>query len=394
MRTRLIAGVAVTALAAAAQAEPVKVGVLMGFTGPVETLTPDMGAAAEMALAEISAAGTFMGGRGIETVRGDSTCVDAQAAVAAAERLLTGERVDAILGAACSGATSAVALNVAVPNGVAIISPSATSPGLSEIDDRGLFFRTAPSDARQGEVLAEIARDHGIEAIAVTYTGNDYGKGLADAFRTAFEALGSSVAVEIAHVDGKADYSAEIGVLSASGAEHLLVIGYADQGGRQIVQAALDAGAFDSFLLPDGMIGQAMLDAIGPDLDGAIGAMPGGDDDRSRAFEARLEASGITGNGPYRGESYDAAAVLALAMHKAASTDGAAVAAAMQTVVNAPGEPIAAGELDRALAILSDGGDIDYVGATDVEFSDVGEASGSFREMLVRDGTFEIVRAR
>ena len=65
----------------------------------------------------------------------------------------------ALMGADCSGVTGAVATNVAVPNGVVMISPSATSPGLTDLEDKGLFFRTAPSDARGGQVLADITND-------------------------------------------------------------------------------------------------------------------------------------------------------------------------------------------------------------------------------------------
>ena len=64
-----------------------------------------------------------------------------------------------------------------------MVSPSATSPALTTIEDNGYFFRTAPSDARQGEVLADIVKEKGIDEVAVTYTNNDYGKGLADSLR-------------------------------------------------------------------------------------------------------------------------------------------------------------------------------------------------------------------
>ncbi|MCU7065237.1 ABC transporter substrate-binding protein, partial [Serratia ureilytica] len=84
-----------------------------------------------------------------------------------------------------SGETIASLENVAKANGIVMISPSATSPALTDIEDDGLFFRTAPSDARQGEVMAQIIADRGIETVAVTYTNNDYGKGLADSFAAA-----------------------------------------------------------------------------------------------------------------------------------------------------------------------------------------------------------------
>ncbi len=370
---------------------PIKVGVLMGFTGPVESLTPDMAASAGLALGEINASGLFLGGRQIEAIRGDSTCADAAAATAAAERLV-GDGVTAILGAACSGATGAVVTNVAVPNGVLTLSPSATSPGLSEIDDRGLFFRTAPSDARQGEVLAELTMARGIDEVAVTYTNNDYGQGLADTFARAFKALGGTVTVSVAHEDGKADYAAEVSTLAASGASELLVIGYVDQGGRQIIQTALDLGAFDRFILPDGMIGDTLLADLGDDLEGFFGSVPGSDGDAAVAFDALAATAGITGNGPFRGESYDAAALIALAMQSAGSAERGDIAEHMARVANAPGTPIEVGDLALGLRILSEGGDIDYVGVSNVEFDVDGNASGTFRELEIKGAIFETRR--
>jgi branched-chain amino acid transport system substrate-binding protein len=211
--------------AASANDDAVRIGVLMGFTGAIESLTPDLAASAELAFAEASASGLFLGGRSIEPVRADSTCTDAAAAMAAAERLVAAERVAAILGADCSGATAAVVASVAAPNGVVSLSPSATSPALSELDDGGLFFRMAPSDARQGEILAELVLNRGLHAIAVTYSNTDYGKGLADSFSKAYVKNGGTVLANVAHEDGKADYSADVATLAATGADRLMVIG-------------------------------------------------------------------------------------------------------------------------------------------------------------------------
>ncbi|MEM7642214.1 MAG: ABC transporter substrate-binding protein [Pseudomonadota bacterium] len=369
----------------------VKVGVLMGFTGPVESLTPDMAASADLAFDEINASSLFLGSRQIEAIRGDSTCTDAAAATAAAERLI-GEGVAAILGAACSGATGSVVSNVAVPNGVLALSPSATSPGLSDIDDRGLFFRTAPSDARQGEVLADLTMARGIREVALTYTNNDYGQGLADAFSRAFEALGGTVSVSVAHEDGRGDYTAEVSTLAASGASELLVIGYVDQGGRQIIQTALDLGAFERFILPDGMIGDTLLADLGDQIEGSFGSLPGSDGDAAASFDALAGEAGITGIGPFRGESYDAAALIALAMQSAGSAERDAIAEHMERVANAPGTRIGVGELAEGLRILSQGGDIDYVGVSDVEFDAEGNASGTFREVEIKGAAFETRR--
>lgn len=378
-------------MSAAASAE-VKVGIILGFTGPIESLTPAMRDSALLAFEEASDSGNLLGGETIEAVTADSTCVDAAAASAATERLITSEGVVAIMGADCSGVTTAVANSVAVPNGVPMVSPSATSPALSTIDDKGLFFRTAPSDARQGEVLAQIVMGRGIGEVAITYTNNDYGKGLADSFAAAYEELGGKVAVTAAHEDGKGDYSAEVGALSASGAPMLAVFGYLDQGGRGIIQQSLDTGAFDSFVIGDGMVGDSLIENVQGDISGTFGTIAGSESDGAAKFLELAEAAGFDGSGPYGGESYDAAALIALAIQAGGKADRASVAANIMKVANAPGEKILPGELGRALEILAGGGDVDYVGATSVEFNDVGEASGTYRELEIKEGEFQTIQ--
>lgn len=388
---KLLLATAATALtcgAAFADDHAVKIGVLLGFTGPLESLAPPIAGGAETAIAEISASGKFMGGKEVIAVRGDSTCVDSAAATAAAERLVTGDGVAGIIGAMCSGATGAVLTGVSMPNGIAQVSPSATSPALSTLEDNGLFFRLAPSDARQGELMADIIMGKGIKSVAVTYTNNDYGKGLADSFAAAFEAAGGSVTINAAHEDGKADYSAEVGALASAGGDALVVAGYADQGGAGVIQGALDSGAFETFVLPDGMVTDALTDKFGADLDGSFGQHPASQNDGAMKLEESLTAAGIDGKSVYAKEAYDSAAILLLGMHKAGTTDGAAVAAAITEVANAPGEPIGPGELAKALEILSNGGDIDYVGGSDVELVGPGESGGSYREVVIEGGVF------
>lgn len=377
--------------------EAVKIGVLFGFTGPIESLTPPMADSAELAFQEVSDSGRFLGGKTIESVRADSTCTDAGAATASAERLVTSDNVAAILGADCSGVTIAVANNVAVPKGIALVSPSATSPALSTIDDDGLFFRTSPSDARQGKVLAQVIKDRGYDAIAITYTKNDYGKGLSESLQESFEELGGTVTINTAHEDGKADYTAEVAELAEAGSDLLVVLGYADQGGIGIIRAALDNGAFDTFGLADAMYAQPFLDAIkadGNDLTGSFGTVPGSEGEGADAFKEISIADGGDGQSAFTGESYDAAALMALAMQKGGEATSEAVAANMVAVANAPGEKILPGELGKALEILAAGGEVDYVGATNVELVGPGEASGSYREYEVQGNEFETIRFR
>ncbi|MGA1558011.1 MAG: ABC transporter substrate-binding protein [bacterium] len=372
----------------------IKMGIILGFTGPIESLTPDMAGSAEVAFKEASDSGNLLGGEKIVVVRADSTCIDAGAATAAAERLVTSEKVVAIMGADCSGVTTAIANNVAVPNGVPMISPSSTSPALTTIEDNGYFFRTAPSDARQGQVLAKIVMDRGISEIAVTHTNNDYGKGLTDSFSSAYTALGGKFSATVPHEDGKADYSAEVASLDASGAEVLAVFGYVDQGGRYMIQTSLDSGAFDKFILADGMYGDSLLENIDGDLTGTFGTVPGTASNGADIFKKIAADAGLNAGGPYTGESYDAAALLVLAMQRARSTNGESIADNLLAVANAPGAKILPGELAKGLSILNSGGPIDYVGATNVELDGVGETFGSYREFEIDNKAFKTIRFR
>ena len=387
MKRGLIAAGMVLALmqAAAALAADVKLGVVIGFTGPIESLTPAMANGAELAMKEVTDSKALLGGAKVVSVRGDSTCGDTAAGTAATERVVTSDKVSAIVGGDCSGVTIAMLKNVARPNGIVMISPSATSPALSTIEDDGLFFRTAPSDARQGEVIADILKDKGIRQAALTYTNNDYGKGLADSIKTNVEKRGGRITVSAPHEDGKGDYSAEVAALAAAGGDILIVAGYLDQGGKGIIQAALDTGAFSKFFLPDGMVGDPLAKAIGAGLDGSLGTVPGTDSPGAARFGDMAKAAGFE-TGPFAAESYDAAALILLAMQAAKSADSGKLKEKVAMVANAPGEKIYPGELGKALKILAEGGDVDYVGASAVELIGPGESAGNYREILVKGG--------
>ncbi|MBY6055309.1 ABC transporter substrate-binding protein [Leisingera daeponensis] len=374
-------------------AKEVKLGILLGFTGPIESLTPHMAAGAEMAAAEVTASGKLLDSATVTTMRADSACVDNGIAIASAEKLLA-EGANGIMGSDCSGVTGAVLQNVAVPNGMVMISPSASSPGLTTMEDNGLFFRTTPSDARQGEVMAQVLKDRGVNSIALTYTNNDYGKGLSDSIKSNFEAVGGEVTIVAAHEDGKGDYSAEVGALASAGGDVLVVAGYLDQGGLGIIQGALDSGAFDTFGLPDGMVGDSLPTNVGPDLDGSFGQIAGSQSKGAEVFAELAAGKDFDHTSAYVGESYDAAALILLAMQAANSTAPADYAAKVLEVANAPGEPINPGELGKALEILAAGGDIDYQGATGVELIGPGESAGSYREIEIKDGKVTTVQYR
>ncbi len=371
----------------------IKMGIILGFTGPIESLTPGMRDSAKMAFDEASKSGALLGGKKITVELGDSTCVDAPAAQAAAEKIIAAG-VAAIMGADCSGVTKAIAENVAVPNGVVMISPSATSPSLTDISDNGFFFRTAPSDKRGGQILADITKDRKIKSIAITYENSDYGKGLSENLQLGLKKHGVKVTTTLAHENGKADYASEVATLAAAGGDALAVLGYADQGGKGVIQAALDAGAFDTFVLGDGMIAKSLVAAFGKDLNKSFGSMPGSLAKGAQMYEKIAEAGGVDPNGAFVRESYDAAALIVLAMQASGSADRKGIADNVMAVANGPGKKIYPGELKKGLELLAKGKAIDYEGASSVTFTKVGEASGSFLEMEVKGDDFKGIKQR
>ncbi|MFV2001946.1 MAG: ABC transporter substrate-binding protein [Paracoccaceae bacterium] len=398
MKKLLMMTAAMTLVGGAAFADShggeIKLGILIGFTGPIESLTAPMAAGAELAMAEVTESGKLLGGATVTPVRADTGCIDNALATSNAERLILSEGIAGLIGGDCSGVTGAILSNVAIPNGMVMISPSATSPALSTVEDQGLFFRTAPSDSREGQIMSDILMERGVSSVALTYTNNDYGKGLADAFKTAYEAAGGEVTITASHEDGKADYSAEVGALASAGGEMVVVAGYLDQGGLGIIRSALDTGAFDKFVLPGGMIGDSIIANLGSELNGSFGQIAGSGSDGAQKIQALGAEAGFDGSSPYTPESYDAAALFMLAMQAAGSTDPAVYVKEILNVANAPGELIFPGDLARGLEILAAGGEIDYAGGSDVELIGPGESGGTYREIEVMDGKIETVRYR
>lgn len=395
MRTTIIAAAAASLLAgsalAASHTSPIKLGFLGGITGPIESLMPPIQGGAQLAVDEVNGAGGIGDGQMIELVVGDTTCVDATAAANAADRQVNVDEVAAIVGAMCSGATISAANNAGVPSNTVMVSPASTSPALTELDDNDLVFRTAPSDAFQGEVLAQAVLDRDITEVAVTYVNNDYGKGFAESFEAAFTAGGGTVTLSEAHEDGKADYRPEIGNLASSGATDLVVLAYVDGSGGTIIQQAVEGGDFERFIGGDGMVGAAIGERAGSAADGMIATRPGSPDNAGAdTFRSAAEGADLDPDATFAAQSYDAAMLLALAMEKTGG-EKEGLSAALREVASAPGEPILPGEFAKAKELIAAGTDIDYQGAAgDAEFDDAGDVPGNYDVMVVSNGEFVV----
>ena len=142
------------------------------------------------------------------------------------------------------------------------------------------------------------------------------------------------------------------------------------------------------------MVGDSLPQNVGPDLDGSFGQFPGSQSQGADIFAEMTKDADFDGSSAYVGESYDAAALILLAMQAAGSMNPADYAGKILDVANAPGEPINPGELGKALEILAAGGQIDYQGATGVELIGPGESAGSYREIEIKDGAVTTVKYR
>jgi branched-chain amino acid transport system substrate-binding protein len=379
-------------IGSAPAAADVKIGFLAGFTGPLKSLAPGMYKGAKLAVKQINSQGGTLDGQNIIVPSGDSTCSDITAAVDAATLLVQDEKVLAIVGPLCSGAAIAVYKNVTIPAGITAVSPSATSPAITSLDDGDLVFRTSPSDVYQGNIMARLLLSKGIKHIVITYVNNDWGKGISAELSKAFEASGGKVSGNMAHEEGKTDYSDVIRSLSSPGVGTLVVLAYANGSGLTVLRQAVESGAFEQFVGGDGMASNTLIAAIGSDkLRGMIVTKPGAPDTTgARVFNKYAWADNLNPAGAFVGQSYDAAFLLALAIEKNGKAERAGIAQALRAVATPPGEVILPGEWAKAKALIKAGKEINYEGATgSLDFDVAGDVSGVIIEMgvNVREGS-------
>ncbi|MBM3559148.1 MAG: amino acid ABC transporter substrate-binding protein [Alphaproteobacteria bacterium] len=373
----------ILALAAlpAAAAEPVRIAALLPMTGEISEYGEGTRNGVDLAVAEINAAGGVLDGRLLEIVTGD-TRTSQQAGIAAAQRLVSVDRVVAVVGPMASGVTIPVATTVAAPAGMPLISPSATAPDLSKADDKDFLFRTTPHDAQQGVVLGDVAKEAGLASVAVVYVDNDYGKGLADAFAVRYQATGGRIVASIADAAKQASYRGELQRAARSTPDGLVLIAYPGDG-IPIIRQSLDDGFFKRFVFRDGMKSTDMIRTIGAaPLEGMFGTAPQADVNAPSAVRFRRAYQAKFGGLPPRpfiDGSYDAVYLLALAIEAAGAAEGPKIRDALRRVAGAPGETVGPGDWARAKALIRAGTDIDYAGAAgSQDFDAAGDVPGSF----------------
>ena len=343
---------------------PLKIGLLVAFTGDLSDFGPAQENAARLAAQQINAAGG-VGGQDIEIVTGD-TGTDPSQGATEATRLVEVEGVDAIIGALSSGVTLQIAESVTGPSNVLQVSPASTSPALSAASDNDFLFRTTISDAAQGIILADLAEEEGLTSVCTMFINNAYGQGLSEVFASEFEAAGFTVPAQVPHESEQATYGSEVGECTGEGPDALAAVAYPESAGV-FLREAVEAGDVDTFLFVDGTKSTDMFADLGWDIfDGARGTAPGSIEvPQGPAFDAAYEAEyGETPPLPFLKENYDAVHLIALAAEKSL-TDGIDFREALRAVSNPPGEEIFPGTdgFTTALAAIAAGNDINYEGA-------------------------------
>ena len=212
-------------------------GSILPQTGGLAFLGPPMFAAFDLAVQDINAAGGVLG-QPIVAIKGDSGDTTTDTASKTVDRLLA-ENADAIIGAASSGVSLTVIDKVASA-GVVLFSPANTSPALSDYDDKGLYFRTAPPDIYQGDVLGQKVLQDGAQTVAILALNDAYGTGLADAAESTITAGGGEVVVKTIYDPTAASFDTEVDAVVAADPDAIILIGFDES--AKILKSMVEKG--------------------------------------------------------------------------------------------------------------------------------------------------------
>lgn len=332
-----------------------KIGTILPQSGQLAYLGPPEEAGTQLAVNDINEADM---GIKIEATFRDSGDTTTDIATISATDLLS-EGVTAIVGAA----SSAVSFNIIdkiTDAGVLQMSPANTSPDFTDYDDGGLYFRTAPSDLLQGEVLANQISEDGKSSLGMIVLNDPYGTGLAGSLKENYEAAGGKVVSEALFNEGDTTFDAQISTVMASKPDAIAVITF--EQAKVIIPALVAAGApSDNMYLVDGNLADFSADFEEGTLEGSKGTQPGPaltDDFHDRLMEVDPDLKDFN----YAAEAYDAIILLALAALAAGDTSGEAMASKLVEVSGGSGDGTKATTFAEAAQIILDGDVVDYDG--------------------------------
>lgn len=363
--------------------EEIEIGVIQSLTGDLGTYGGPMTDAMKLAAKQINENGGVLGSQIRLIVEDDQT--SNIAAVDAANKLVKVDRVPAIVGATGSGPSMSI-IDINTGSGVLQISSSNTGTEFTTYNDRDLYFRTASSDALQGAAMAKLAREMGYNTASTFVINNPYGVGFEDVFVKAFEADGGQVLEKVRYDPSQTVFDSEVQNIAGSNPDFVMMVSYPETGSL-ILKTAYEKGALSGtpWLLSEGLMAENLADLVGKNSSGGFIAagLQGLTPDPSAGglaydeFKKAYVAEYGIDPGIYCSNSYDALAVVALAMEQAKNATGRAIADSIRTVSNPPGTEVS--DLKEALELIREGKDIDYQGASGkIDFDEHGDVSGTY----------------
>jgi ABC-type branched-subunit amino acid transport system substrate-binding protein len=373
------------------------IGDSLPLSGDLADFGPPGEKAADLAVAEIQAAIEEVGAdHTVEIVHEDNGGgADQQAAVQAARKLVDSDGATCITGAWASADTIPTAESVAIPEGVALVSPASTSDEITGLEDDGLVNRTAPPDSFQGPTLAnyldqELGGASG-KTVNVGARNDSYGNGLAETFSTAWEELGGTVGETVIYDTKLPNYDSEADQITGGNPDAIVIVDFPEtynKVGPALVRAGFDPG---TTFVTDGLISGDLAEGAGVDaVAGLRGTAPGTPDkeDSTVAFDELYTSSEPTDvdRQTFDAQNFDAVVLCYLAAVAAGSTEGADIASTIQDVSAAPGDPYTWEELPEAIEALQNGDDIDYLGASgQVDMDENGDATAGVYDVYEFD---------
>ena len=375
---------------ACSEPPPLKIGLLLDFGGPAGSGDLLSEQAFDLAIKQVNEGGGVFG-QPVQVVKANSG-QNPETSAAAARTLIESDGIHALVGPSFSAGALAV-IEQTAPS-IPVISPAATSPRLTVANDNDFLFRTALADNIQGPVLARVTSDQGVGNVGVIYRDDAWGRGLSDAFLSAWDGPAAAVAFN----PEQTTFLPQLQETAAGGAEALVVIAFSENA-VTIVQEAVEAGLYDRFTFGDGSRSPAVAAAAGGILGGMMGVSPATDvgTESSAAWEAAWQAEyGALPEEAFVKETYDAAIALALAAQAADSVDGAAIRDQLRQVAAAPGDRAiaSADSVAAALKTLADGGQVNYEGATGyMNWDETGDRQSGYTSVwrFTADGHIEDV---
>lgn len=369
------------------------IGSVMSLTGSLGALGQEIAKGAQLAVADLNAAGGVNGCQLTMSLLDDQT--SPSVGVDAARKLVDVQRVPAIVGALSSGVSAAILTSVTAGSSIVQVSPSSTSPMFTELAEQGkthgFWFRTCPSDALQGVAMAKLASDAGIKNVAVLYLNNAYGQGLSREFIAAFEKAGGAITQNVVYNPSQASYRSEVNKAMNPKPDALFLIGYPGDG-TTIAREWIGAGGPQRFLLPDGLQSQDFANDVGGQyLKDVLGTAAGSVETPSlELFKKEYQAKfGELPAQPYITNAYDATVLIGLAMAQSKKNDPIGIRDGIRQVTDPKGEKIYAGvdSLKKGLQMAAEGKAIQYVGASGpLQFDKNGDIDAPMVVWSVKDG--------